>query len=145
MNPVIKNILAVLAGYVVGSIVNGGLIMASGSIIPPPPGADLSTAEGLKAAIGLFEPKHFLFPFLAHALGTFAGAATAAWIAASSKLAMAMAIGALFLAGGLYVDLVMIPGPVWFTVLDLVVAYIPMAWLGWMVATRLGRPADTGA
>jgi hypothetical protein len=136
MNPVVKNILAVLAGYFVGSLINGGLIAVSGSIIPPPPGTDLSTAEGLKAAIGLFEPKHFVFPFLAHAVGTLAGAAVAAYIAASSKLAIAMVVGALFLAGGLYVDLVMIPGPVWFTVLDLVAAYIPMAWLGWKLATR---------
>lgn len=136
MHPVVKNLLALLGGYLVGSLVNGGLIMVSGSVIAPPPGADLSTAEGLKAAIGLFEPKHFIFPFLAHALGTLAGAATAAYIAATNKLALAMVVGALFLAGGLYVDLVMIPGPAWFTVLDLAAAYIPMAWLGWKLATR---------
>jgi len=36
MNPIIKNILAVLAGVVLGSAVNMGIIMISGSIIPPP-------------------------------------------------------------------------------------------------------------
>ena len=41
----------------------------------------------------LFEPKHFLFPFLAHALGTFAGAWLAAFIAASYKMRFALGIG----------------------------------------------------
>src|SRR5690606_40560173 len=55
-------------------IVNMSIIMISGSIIPPPEGADTTTTEGLKAAMHLFEPKHFLLPFLAHALGTLVGA-----------------------------------------------------------------------
>ena len=63
MNPMIKNILAVILGFVIGSAVNMGIIMVSGSIIPPPIGADVTTMEGLKASIHLFEPKHFLFPF----------------------------------------------------------------------------------
>ena len=48
--------------------------MMSSSIISPPKGVDVTTMEGLKAYLHLFEPKHFIFPFLAHALGTFAGA-----------------------------------------------------------------------
>ena len=74
MHPIIKYILAVLAGIVIGSAVNMGIIMISSSIIPPPNGADITTAEGLKASMHLFQPKHFIMPFLAHALGTFAGA-----------------------------------------------------------------------
>ena len=74
MNPIIRNVLAVIAGLIVGSIVNMGIIAISGSIIPPPEGADVTTMEGLKATMHLFEPRHFIFPFLAHALGTLAGA-----------------------------------------------------------------------
>lgn len=59
----IKNILAVLAGCILGSVVNMGIITVSGSIIPPPDGADVTTMEGLKASIHLFQPKHFIFPF----------------------------------------------------------------------------------
>src|SRR5690606_40538131 len=69
-----RNILAVISGLVIGSLVNMALIMVSGKIIPLPEGIDNQTTEGLAAGIHLFEPKHFIFPFLAHALGTFVGA-----------------------------------------------------------------------
>ncbi len=128
MNPIIKNILAVVAGIVAGSAVNMGIIMISGHIIPPPDGADLTTSEGLKAAMPLMQPKHFLFPFLAHALGTFAGALLAGFIAASRKMTLALAIGFVFLAGGL-INVFMLPSPLWFTIVDLAGAYIPVAYL----------------
>ncbi|PKP16502.1 MAG: hypothetical protein CVU07_06700, partial [Bacteroidetes bacterium HGW-Bacteroidetes-23] len=35
MSPILKNILAVVVGIVVGSIVNMAIISISGSIIPP--------------------------------------------------------------------------------------------------------------
>lgn len=47
MNPILRNILAVIAGIVIGSVVNMSLITISGSVIPPPDGTDLSTQEGL--------------------------------------------------------------------------------------------------
>lgn len=129
MNPVVRNVLAVLAGVVVGSAVNMGLIMVSGKVIPPPAGADVTTAEGLKAAIHLFEPKHFLFPFGAHALGTLAGAWLTAVLAATRRTALALVIGVVFLAGGI-ASACMIPAPPWFILADLLAAYLPTAWLG---------------
>lgn len=93
MNPVLRNVFAVLVGLVVGSSVNMGIIMISGSVIPPPEGVDHTTVEGLKAGIHLFQPKHFLMPFLAHALGTFVGALLAALIAANRKILFAFVIG----------------------------------------------------
>lgn len=92
MNPIVRNILAVVAGLILGGIVNMGIITISGSIIPPPEGADVTTPEGLKASIHLFEPKHFLMPFLAHAMGTFVGALVAALIAANRKMLFAIVI-----------------------------------------------------
>lgn len=129
MNPIIRNILAVIAGIIIGSIVNMGIINLSGSIIPPPEGSDLTTTEGLKAAMHLFEPKHFIMPFLAHALGTLIGAFVAAKIAATHKMKFAIAIGVFFLLGGISM-VFMLPSPTWFTALDLILAYIPMAYLG---------------
>ncbi|MBQ4915728.1 hypothetical protein J8L85_14830 [Maribacter sp. MMG018] len=136
MNPIIKNIIAVIVGLVVGSAVNMGIVMISGSIIPPPEGGDITTMEGLKATMHLFEPKHFVFPFLAHALGTLVGAFVAAKIAASHKIKMALIIGGFFFIGGA-INISMLGGPLWFSVLDLVVAYIPMAYIGGKWATRL--------
>lgn len=133
MNPILKNILAIIVGALIGSAVNMGMIMLSGSIIPPPEGTDNTTMEGLIASMHLFEPKHFIFPFLAHALGTFAGAFLTAMIAASHQLKLALVIGVLFLTGGIYM-VVALPSPVWFSVLDLGGAYIPMAYFGWRLA-----------
>ncbi len=134
MNPIIKNIIAVIAGFILGSIINMSLITVSGSIIPAPNGADVTTLEGLTATIHLFEPKHFLFPFLAHALGTLGGAFVAAKIAANHKLKFAMSIGFLFLAGGI-ANIMMLPSPFWFTLVDLVGAYLPMAFVGFRLAS----------
>ena len=135
MNPIIKNILAVLTGIGVGSAVNMGIITISGSVIPPPDGVDNTTMEGLKAAMHLFEPKHFLMPFLAHALGTLAGAFLAALIAANHNMKFALGIGVFFMLGGI-ANVLMLPSPLWFTVLDLGAAYIPMGYVAGKLANR---------
>ncbi len=133
MNPVIRNILAVVAGVVIGSIVNMALVMVGGQLVPPPAGADVSSMENLKATMHLFEPKHFIFPFLAHALGTVVGAYVAVWISASRHMMFAIGVGLFFLMGGIS-NVAMLGGPLWFTLLDLILAYIPAAWLGGMLA-----------
>jgi len=110
-----------------------GMIMLSGSIIPPPAGTDSSTLEGLIESMHLFEPRHFIFPFLAHALGTLSGAFLTAILAASHQLKLALLIGVVFMAGGIYM-VIALPSPMWFTVLDIGGAYIPMAYFGWKLA-----------
>lgn len=135
MNPIVRNILAVLAGAFIGAVVNSGLVNIGPSIIPPPEGADLTTMEGIKASMELFEFKNFIFPFLAHAIGTLVGAFVAAKIAVSHKMKFALGIGAFFLLGGI-AAMMMIGGPLWFNILDLLVAYIPMGYLGGKLATR---------
>jgi len=135
MHPILRNILAVIAGIFIGSLVNMGIVMISGSIIPAPDGADVTTMEGLKATMHLFEPKHFIFPFLAHALGTLVGALLAARFAANNHMRFALAIGVFFLIGGI-TSVYMLPSPVWYTVLDLVGAYLPMGYLGGKLAGK---------
>lgn len=128
MPNIARNVIAVIAGVVIGAAVNGTLITLSPSLIPPPPGVDVTNAESLAASIHLFEPRHFVMPFLAHALGTLTGALVAYLIAATRRAPIAYAIGVLFLAGGIAASF-MIPAPAWFIALDLLVAYIPMAWI----------------
>ena len=136
MKSIIRNILAVLVGVFVGGIVNMSLINISGSIIPPPEGFDLTTEAGLKASMPFLEPKHFIFPFLAHALGTLSGAILAALIAVNNQLKLALVIGFVFLFGGIWMVCIL-PAPMWFNVIDLVLAYIPFAWLGARLIERL--------
>ena len=135
MSPIIRNILAVVTGVIIGSVVNMGFIIMSGHIIPPPDGADLTTSEGLIESMHLMEPKHFIFPFLAHAVGTFVGAFLAMKIAASHKMRFALAIGIVFLVGGI-TNVMMLPSPLWFTLLDLIGAYLPMAYLAWKLGEK---------
>jgi hypothetical protein len=132
MNVILKNaivgVVAVLVGLYIGGSLNMYLITISGSIVAPPEGAIMTTTEGLKEALHLFEPKHFLMPFLAHALGTLVGAFVAALIALKHKVRFALGIGCIFLVGGIMMTF-MLPSPVWFTVVDLSLAYIPTAYL----------------
>jgi hypothetical protein len=97
---------------------------------------DVSSAEELSKAMHLFEPRHFIMPFLAHALGTLAGAFAAYRIAASNKALVAYVIALVFLCGGVAASF-MIPAPAWFIALDLLAAYLPTAWLGIQVNTRM--------
>lgn len=136
-----RNVLAVVAGVLVGGAVNMALVVVGPQFVPPPPGADMTTAEGLAAAMPLLGPRHFVFPFLAHALGTLAGALTAYLVAASWKPGIAHVVGASFLAGGIAAAF-MIPAPAWFIALDLLAAYVPMAWLGTRIGERLRRPSS---
>ena len=132
----LRLLLAVVVGWAVGSVVNLGLIHVGGSVVPPPAGVDVSTMEGLKAAFPLFEPKHFVFPFLAHALGTLVGALVAGLLAPNRSAGPAYAVGTLFLLGGI-AAVALFGGPIWFTVVDLLFAYLPMAWLGQKLAMRM--------
>ena len=133
MKTVARNVLALFAGVVVGSLVNMGLVNIGPLVIPLPEGADVSTMESLRDSMKLFTPVNFIFPFLAHALGTLAGAFVAAKLAASHSAKFAIGIGVFFLIGGI-ASANMLGGPLWFIVADLLVAYIPMGYLGAVLA-----------
>jgi hypothetical protein len=139
MSKAMRAAAAGVAGFVVGSIVNSAIVVVGPSLIPPPAGADMTTVDGLTAAMSMLQPKHFAMPFLAHALGTFVGATVAVMIATAYRTRLAYILGFVFLAGGV-VAAKMIPAPNWFIALDLLVAYHPMAWLGLAIGRRL-RPA----
>ena len=132
-------IIGVVIGLLVGSLVNGGIIALSPHVIPPPAGADLTTEAGLQAAMQLMEPKHYLMPFLAHALGSLVGAFIASKIAPVGRHIPALIVGAIFMAGGIYMAKIL-PAPTWFEATDIIVAYIPAALLGYVLAkSRVNR------
>ena len=92
----------------------------------------------------MYQPKTHGFPFkglrllrpqLAHPRCAYFGAL----IAASHKLGVAFSIGALFLIAGSYMVYLISSSPLWFSALDLCVAYLPMSWLGWRLATASKR------
>lgn len=143
MITILRNIVGLLGGLVAGGVVNMGLIILGPSIIPPPPGVDVTNSESLATAMQLFEAKHFITPFVAHAAGTLVGAMTAYLVAVSYRAHVSYLVGALFFAGGVYMALA-IPAPTWFVASDLIFAYFPMAWIGVILARRLvSGPART--
>ena len=135
MHPIFKNISAVVLGWLVGSSMNMGLIQM-GLYIFPISGIDPNDMDAFAEVMPTLGFEYFIFPFLAHALGTFVGAIMASMIAESKKMKFALYIGGLFLLGGIAVNY-MLPGPTWFAVADIVLAYIPMAWLGGKIGVKL--------
>lgn len=135
---IIKNILIVIASVFIGGFVNMGIIMISSSIIPPPEGVDVTTMEGLKASMHLFGPKNFIMPFLAHALGTFVGAFLVAWMIPKHKMKFAIGVGAWNLIGGI-TNVILLPSPLAFTLIDLGLAYLPMAYLGGKLGMKMKK------
>ncbi len=136
MNPVLRNILAFLVGLLVGGMVNMTIIVLGGKLLPPPPGVDVNDVASINAHIHEYSVIQLMVPFLAHALGTLVGAFLATRIAASRQLVLSMAIGVLFLLGGIMAVRMIPNSPLWFTVLDLGLAYLPAAWLGHKLGTR---------
>lgn len=134
MKKILRNIAAVIVGIIAGGAVNMAIVTFGPSVIPPPPGVDVTNTESIAATMHLFQPKHFAVPFLAHALGTLAGTLIVCLAAAGNQTRLPYVVGAVFLAGGIAAS-IMIPAPLWFIVLDLAVAYFPMSW----VAIKLGR------
>jgi len=135
MNILLRGLVALMVGLFIGGAVNMSLVMLGPHVIPPPAGVDMSDAKSISASIPLLQPKHYLFPLLAHALGTLVGAMIAFLIVPTYRMIFSYAVGLIFLAGGLAAAS-MIPAPKWFLVLDLVGAYLPMAWLGGTLAAR---------
>ena len=135
MKQFLKNTLAVVLGWLGGSIVNMGLIKI-GHVLIPIEGVDPNDMNAMAEALPTLGYKFFIFPFLAHALGTLIGAMIAGLLATSHKMRFALGIGVLFLIGGIIVNY-MLPGPTWFAVTDILLAYIPMAWIGGKIALRM--------
>jgi len=137
MNPILRNIIAVIAGWFGGSVINMSLIKLGQKVFPIE-GLDPNDMEAFAAIMPTLTEEYFLFPFLAHALGTLVGAAIAGLIAANNKMKFSLAIGGFFLLGGIAVNY-MLPGPMWFAATDIILAYIPMAWIGGKIALNLSE------
>jgi hypothetical protein len=137
MKPIYRNSIAVIIGWLVGSIINMSLIQ-TGMKLYPIEGVDPNDMEALAAVMPTLDSEFFIFPFLAHALGTLVGAFIAGLIAVNNKMKFALIVGGLFLILGIAVN-IMLPGATWFSITDILFAYIPMAWIGGKIAIKLSK------
>ncbi|MEZ4393847.1 MAG: hypothetical protein R3A48_22470 [Polyangiales bacterium] len=133
-------IVAVTLGLMVGAAVNMALVMLGGALVAPPAGAVVTDQESLRRSMPLFGPQHFLFPFLAHAAGSLVGALVAAKLAPPAAWRWSLLVGGCFLVGGAQMARAL-PAPAWFISADLILAYLPAAWLGARLARRGAAPS----
>ncbi|MDP6940662.1 MAG: hypothetical protein QGH51_01430 [Planctomycetota bacterium] len=98
----------------------------------------MTDIDSITANAHLFEAKHFLFPWLAHATGTLAGAIVASLVASARRKIAGLVVAGAFLGGGVMMAL-SVPAPIWFLISDLGLAYIPMGLLGHKLA-RAWKP-----
>lgn len=131
----LRNILAVIVGVFIGSIVNMLIIKLGHSIFPFPEGLDPNNLDSISEYISLNPVMHSIPPFLAHAIGTLVGAMICYKIAATNKSKLTYVIGVFFLAGGIYASQ-LIKAPMLFVICDLTIAYLPMAWLANKLLTK---------
>lgn len=134
----IRSILAVFAGIIIGSTCNMGLIQLGNYLVELPEGIIPNSMESLEENIHKFSFIHFVFPFVAHAIGTFVGAIVVALIDRNRSHITVYLIGLLFFIGGL-IMVIQLPAPFTFEFVDLVFAYFPMAWLG-LTVVRYVKP-----
>lgn len=135
MSKTVRNILITILGWVAGSLINMALVNTGNILIPPPPGSNLNTMEGLEQAMLLMEPKHFIMPFLAHALGTLTASFIIAKYAASAQIWCVAVAVLLFFFGGFYMTTIL-SAPVWFKIIDLLAAYFPMGVMGYWLGRK---------
>ena len=123
MKLLFKNIGAIILGIIIGIIINMGFIIIGGIVVPFSENLDPMNANS-------WNIKYFLFPFLAHAIGTFSGAFAASKVSKNYHIIIPMIVGLYFLFGGIYMVMIL-PAPTWFICIDLILCYLPMALLGW--------------
>ena len=126
MKQILKNIGILILGIIIGMIVNMGLIIIGGIIFP------LSESFEPMNAIN-WDFKYFIFPFFAHSIGTLSGAFIVSKLSKGYHIIIPLTVGLFFLWGGIYMVMIL-PAPIWFISLDLILCYIPMALLGWKIS-----------
>lgn len=132
----LRNILGLLAGLIVGFITIG-LVEALGHKIFAAEGFDPTDPQGIKAYGATAGFGAMLFVVLAWVVGSFVGGLVCSLVAKSSKIVWGAAIGGIMLGASL-LNLFSLPHPLWMK-LSVLVAFIPPALAGARLGMKL-RP-----
>jgi len=130
----LRKALGALAGLVAGFAAIMIVQTIGHKVYPPPPGLDPKDAEALKALIGSMPTGALLFVLCSYAVGSLAGGFVASKI--GQHVAPALIVGALLMAAGV-ANLMSIPHPTWFTVINLLL-FVPLAYAGGKLAAPKG-------
>jgi hypothetical protein len=131
---IVRNILAVIAGFVVGSALISAVQYLNYQLNPPPPGLDPSKAEDIvKMMEGVTVPVLLMVEF-SYLLGSLGAGFVSGKVAASRWKLWALVLGTAFTIAN-FVNMAQIPHPLWFAVLT-TVTFLPLAWLGARLAVK---------
>lgn len=111
--------LATIVGFIVGNVVNMGIIRF---FIPVEVAAGMDENEAMLKTMESFTALDFMIPLAAHVLGVLSGLIVARLICKTSNIPIYI-IGGLHMLGTILVQF-MIPAPVWFNIIDMVIPII---------------------
>ena len=121
-----RDIMAVLVGWVVGMAANMAFVFLNVALYPMPDGVTFNDKEGFAAYIETLPMTAFLIVLVAHLSQAFFGALAAAKISMKRPTTVAMIVGVLSLIGG-YINMQSIPLPTWMWIE--MPLYLVFAWL----------------
>ncbi|MDA9773634.1 hypothetical protein N9B82_01640 [Saprospiraceae bacterium] len=133
MNPIVRNVIVVILGLIIGMTFNMGGIMGGMALFPGPEGMTMDP-DSMAKYMPQFSTINLIVPIVAHAIGTLAAAIFIGRMAANNEKALCLIPGVVFLLGGISMAM-QLPAPMWMEVTDLIVAYIPMSILGYVIGT----------
>ena len=134
---VLQSVAAVIAGLVVAMLFVVGVEGMSAILHPFPPGADPSDLETCRLHVARYPAGVLVLGALGWALGVLASAWLATRLGSRRHVAHGIVIGLILLAAAV-ANMIMLPYPVWFWVLNL--ALFPLATY---VAARFAQPRSS--
>lgn len=136
----LKNILSVLTGMIVGVAFIFLFEKLSHTLYPLPEGIDFNDPEVVKELMSKAPLGALLLVILASAIGAFTGGLTASLIANNPRHTKSIIVGCILLVAGI-MNLIKIPHTLWFAIVQLLV-YIPFVYFGYLVSLKL-KPVDS--
>ena len=134
MPPLLRNILAQIAGVIVGVVCISVGETIDGRIYPPPAGFDPKNVEMVKQYAASLPPSALLIVLFSYAIGFSIAVLLATRLAATNHAVRGAVVGAFFGAATV-LNLMAFPHPAWFWVGNFAVL-LAATWLG----IRLGLP-----
>ena len=137
MHPILRSILAVLAGIVVGFIVVAALEFLDTTLFPLPAGLDLHDTAAIKQAMARAPLAALILVIVGWGISALLGSWVAARIARAPKVLHGMIVG-IFLLGAAITDMLEFRHPVWFWICGLLI-FLPASYIGSGLALGKGE------
>lgn len=136
-----KNIAAGIAGVIIAVALVWLIEMIGHSVYPPPPDLNFADPDAMRSYIADLPIGAFLFVGGAWFIGTLGGTVAACRIGNAQPRTYAAIVGGLVLIATA-ANLIMIPHPMWFSILG-VVGIIVAAWLGMTIGAGAGSESES--